>query len=176
MEEIISHWPTQNQNSVYESSPLLELYLDLWDRNRFFTNVLLKCWIARVTKNLDKLPCTKALPQAPSPFSQPSPLFIHQGCWTTASGNYLCFDVTTTLCYPFYLFEFISYTSQVHTLSSKHPSRYQKPLKHPVDNIKINLQSPHKNLRNHQNHSNNPHAPHALIYHCNNIPFTRVIG
>ena len=60
-----------------------------------------------------------------------------------ASGNYLWFDITTTLYYPFYPCELVPCTSQVHILFSTHPSRCHKPLKDSVDNIKINLQSPH---------------------------------
>ena len=108
----------------------------------------------------------------PVQFSQLSTLLLQQGCSTTTSGNYLWFDVTTTLCYPFYFLEFVPNTSQVHTLFSIHPSRRHKPLKHLVDN----LQSPHETLRNHQSHSNNPHAPHALICHYSNKPFTGWTG
>ena len=67
-----------------------------------------------------------------------STLLIQQGCSTIASGIYLWSHVTTTLNYPFYPFEFVPYTSQVHSLFSIHPFRCHKPLKHPVDNIKIN--------------------------------------
>ena len=78
----------------------------------------------------------------PSPVLQSSTLLIQQGCSTIASVNYLWFDVTTTLCYPIYPFGFVPYTSQVQILFSTHPSRCHKPLIQPVDNVKINLQSP----------------------------------
>ena len=115
MEEIISHWPTQNQNSVYESSPLLELYLDLWDRNRFFTNVLLKCWIARVTKNLDKLPCTKALPQAPSPvFTAIPPIY------TTGLLNYRVRKLLVFWCHYYSLLSFLPFWVYFLHISGSH--------------------------------------------------------
>ena len=127
-------------------------------------------------KNLDRLACTKAFPQTPSPvFTAIHPIN------TTGLFNYRIRKLLVVWRHyysllSFYFLEFVPNTSQVHTLFSIYPSRCHKPLKHPVDNIKINLQSPHETLRNHQSHSNNPHASHALIYHYSNIPFTRWIG
>ena len=131
--------------------------------------MLLKCRIPRATKNLDKRACIKTFPQLPippspsSPVLQSSTLLIQQGCLTIASGKYLWFDVTTTLCYPFYPFGFVPYTSKVQILFSTHPSRCHKPLKQPVGNVKINLQSPHSILKNHESHNSNPYASHAVI-------------
>ena len=102
------------------------------------------CWIAEYQeplKNLDNRTCLRAFPQTPRSCLTTIHPINTTDCSTIVSGKYLWFDVTTTLCYPFYPFELVPYTSQVHTLFSTHPSRSQKPLKHSVDNIKINLNS-----------------------------------
>ena len=119
--------------------------------------------------------------------SQSFTQLIQQGCSTNVDRIYIWFDVTTTLCYPCYLFKYIylcisSPQSFLNTpLSMLHTSKTSggPPKK------KINLQSfPSRNppqkycianrptilyldskttiyLNNHVSHSNNPHAPHT---------------
>ena len=107
------------------------------------SDALPMCWGPRATKNLDKRACIQTFPQSPqSSFTVIHPInATQQGCSfiRVVQEIYLWFDVTTTLCHPFYPFGFVAYTSQVQILFSTHPSRCHKPLKQPVDNVEINL-------------------------------------
>ena len=82
--------------------------LDLWDRNRGFTNRLLNCIVLKPLNNLRNLACIRAFSQTLHPSLSAIHRIVMQGCSTNMSRNYLWFDVTTTFCYPCYLFEYVS--------------------------------------------------------------------
>ena len=181
---------TKYQNSIHGCIwSIRESNLDLWDGNRCFTDRLLKCLVARATKELT---CIRALPET----LQSSLTDIHpdntagivQLMRLETIYGLVSFVVLDTLWSTFpYIFQA--------TLFSTHPSRYHKPLVHPVHNPKRNqifrlfiqtgfqdsileptLAVPYskscdyiipalfKNYYIHQNHlshNNNPHVSHS---------------
>ena len=72
----------------------------------------------------------------------------------------------------FILLSMFPYTSQSHTFFSTHLSRCQKPLKHPVGNMKINLQSPPFNSQQPPESQQQPSRPTDYAERTGNRPVT----
>ena len=127
-------------------------------------------------KNLDRLACTKAFPQTPSPvFTAIHPIN------TTGLFNYRIRKLLVVWHHYYSLLSFLfsrvcsQYISGSHNFLNTPLSLSQtfktssRQYKNKSSVSPWNHQKPSKS----QQH---PHAPHALIYHYSNIPFTGWIG